>query len=277
MIALNQFADVFNSAVEGVAAALNTETKGIPLVVFNPLNIPREDVVEATVEFPSGIPKASAGDWLQMGRRFRPRFPVARSFSWPVCPRSDTPSTMFSPLRQGWFLHRPCGCRRMDLENAYYRVRLNQDGDVASIFDKENGRELLSAPARLAISYDNPAQWPAWNMDWEQEQAAPKAYVSGPAQIRVVEDGPARVAIEVTRETAGSHFVQTISLSAGDGGKRVEFGNVIDWKTRESNLKATFPLTASNLMATYNWDIGTIDRPTASQRNSKCRPINGST
>ena len=149
------------------------------------------------------------------------------------------------------------------LENAYYRVRLNQDGDVASIFDKENGRELLSAPARLAISYDNPAQWPAWNMDWEQEQAAPKAFVSGPAQVRVVEDGPARVAIEVSRDTAGSHFVQTISLSAGDGGKRVEFGNVIDWKTRESNLKATFPLTASNQMATYNWDIGTIERPTA--------------
>ena len=46
-------------------------------------------------------------------------------------------------------------------------------------------------------------------------------------------------------------------------GKRVEFSNVIDWNTRESNLKATFPLTASNHMATYNWDIGTIERPTA--------------
>jgi alpha-mannosidase len=152
---------------------------------------------------------------------------------------------------------------RDGLENAYYRVRLNQDGDVASIFDKAISRELLSAPARLAISYDNPSQWPAWNMDWEQEQAAPRAYVSGSAQIRVVEDGAARAAIEVTRETAGSRFVQTISLSAGDGGKRVEFANVIDWKTRESNLKATFPLTAANLMATYNWDIGTIERPTA--------------
>ena len=42
------------------------------------------------------------------------------------------------------------------LENAYYLVKLNSDGDVASIFDKSLGRELLSAPARLAISYDNP-------------------------------------------------------------------------------------------------------------------------
>jgi alpha-mannosidase len=100
-------------------------------------------------------------------------------------------------------------------------------------------------------------------MDWDQEQAAPKAYVSGPAKIRVVEDGPVRVGIEVSREAEGSHFMQTIRLSAGDAGKRVEFDNVIDWKTKESNLKATFPLAASNDLATYNWDIGTIQRPTA--------------
>ena len=57
--------------------------------------------------------------------------------------------------------------------------------------------------------------------------------------------------------------MQTIRLSAGDAGKRVEVQNAIDWNTRESNLKATFPLTASNRVATYNWDIGTIERPTA--------------
>ena len=72
-----------------------------------------------------------------------------------------------------------------------------------------------------------------------------------------------RVAVEVSREAAGSRLVQTIRLAAGDAGKRVEFANAIDWRTRESNLKATFPLAASNRMATYNWDIGTIERPTA--------------
>jgi len=100
-------------------------------------------------------------------------------------------------------------------------------------------------------------------MDWDQEQAPPKLYVGGQAMIRVVETGPARVAVEISRETAGSKFVQTVSLSAGDAGKRVEFRNAIDWNTKESNLKATFPLMASNQMATYNWDIGTIERPSA--------------
>ena len=262
VIAMNQFAGVLNSAVEGVAATLNTATKGVPLVVFNPLNIAREDAVEANVEFPGGMPKSvrvTAPDGHDVPAQiaggkviFVASVPSVGYAVYDVQPGDGSAGASTS-----------LGMSKGGLENAYYRVRLNEDGDVASIFDKENGRELLSAPARLAISYDNPAQWPAWNMDWEQEQAAPKAFVSGPAKVRVVEDGPARVAIEVTRETAGSHFVQTVSLSAGDGGKRVEFGNVIDWKTRESNLKATFPLTASNQMATYNWDIGTIERPTA--------------
>jgi alpha-mannosidase len=262
VIALNQFAGVLNNAVEGVAAGLNTDTKGIPIVIFNPLNIAREDVIEANVEFPDGMPKAvrvTAPDGKEVPAQisggnivFVATVPSVGYAVYDVQSADGSAASSSS-------LH----VSKDGLENAYYRVRLNQDGDVASIFDKENGRELLSAPARLAISYDNPAQWPAWNMDWEQEQAAPKAYVSGPAQIRVVEDGPARAAIEVTREAAGSRFVQTISLSAGDGGKRVEFGNAIDWKTRESNLKATFPMTANNLMATYNWDIGTIERPTA--------------
>ena len=57
VIAMNQFAGVLNNATEAVAAALNTTTKGVPIVVFNPLNIVREDLVEASVSFPEGIPK----------------------------------------------------------------------------------------------------------------------------------------------------------------------------------------------------------------------------
>ena len=132
---------------------------------------------------------------------------------------------------------------RASLENARYRVTLNTDGDVSSIFDKSLNKELLSAPIRLAISNDAPKQWPAWNMDFDQEQAAPRAYVSGPAKIRVVENGPARVALRYRAKTEGSKFVQTVRLSAGDAGNRVEFGNAIDWKTLSANLKAAFPLS----------------------------------
>jgi alpha-mannosidase len=261
VIAMNQFADVLKSGTEAVSAGMDTEGEGVAVVVFNPLNIGREDVVEAAVDFPGGLPKAvhviapdgsAAPAQISDGKVvFEASVPSVGYAVYHVLPGAGEANSSELHVTNN------------ELENAYYRVTLNADGDVASIFDKQANRELLAAPARLALSYDNPAQWPAWNMDWVQEQAKPKDYVSGPAKIRVVEDGPVRVAIEVTRETAGSRFVQTIHLSAGDAGKRVEFGNVIDWNTRETNLKATFPLTASNEMATYNWGIGTIQRPTA--------------
>jgi alpha-mannosidase len=145
-------------------------------------------------------------------------------------------------------------------------VRLNDDGDVASIFDKKIDRELLSAPVRLAISTDNPRQWPAWNMDFEDQQRPPRSFAGGPAKVRIVETGPVRVSLQVDREAEGSRFVQTISLSAGDAGNRVEFSNIIDWKTKGANLKATFPFAVENKLATYNWDIGTIQRPNAAER-----------
>jgi len=261
VIAMNQFAGVLTNATEGVAAALNTEVKGVPVVVFNPLNIAREDVVEASVEFPGGMPKAA--HITGPGGKEAP----AQISRGKVLFLADVPPTGYSvyDVQPGEAAGDTATLKVSNdsLENQYYRVTLNADGDVASIFDKSLGKELLAGPVRLAISYDNPGQWPAWNMDWDQEQAVPKEYVSGPAKVRVVENGPVRVALEVARETASSAFVETIRLSAGDAGKRVEFGNVIDWNTKESNLKATFPLTASNRMATYNWDIGTIRRPTA--------------
>jgi alpha-mannosidase len=261
VIAMNQFAGVFENASEAVTAALDTQTKGEPIVVFNPLNIAREDLVEARIDFAGGMPKAvrvfdSKGkevpSQISEGKIIFPAATPSVGYAvYEVQPAADSADTSTLHVSQD------------SLENEFYRVRLNADGDVTSIFDKSLNKEMLAAPARLAISYDNPERWPAWNMDWEQEQAAPREYVSGSAKIRVVENGPVRVAVEVSLETAGSKFVQTIRLSSGDAGKRIEFTNAIDWNTKESNLKATFPLTASNEKATYNWDIGTIDRPTA--------------
>jgi alpha-mannosidase len=257
VIAMNQFAQVLTSATESIVSGMNTETKGVPIVVYNPLNIQREDVVEATVSFPDGarnvlvygpdgreVPAQLSGGKLL----FLARVPSVGYAVYDAVALNAPP--MVGKLK----------VTESSLENERYRIKLDQSGDVSSIFDKTLSKEMLSAPTRLAIKTDKPEQWPAWNMDFSDQQKPPRSYVNGPAKIRVVEDGPVRVAIEVTRETEGSKFVQTIRLSAGDAGNRIEFGNVIDWNTREATLKATFPLAAANEMATYNWDVGTIER-----------------
>jgi alpha-mannosidase len=264
IITANQFAGVLSSASEAIAAGLNTQAIGTPIVVYNPLNIDREDVVEAKVTFASGTPKAARvkgpdgkefPGQIEGGRvLFLAKVPSVGYAVYDVLPAeapASNPDLKITPS---------------SLENARYRVQLNQSGDVSSIYDKSLTKELLSAPVQLAISTDIPKQYPAWNMEFEQEQAAPRAYVGGPAQIRIKESGPIRVSLEVTRETEESKFVQTISLAAGDAGNQVEFGNAIDWRTLAANLKVAFPLSASNENATYNQEVGTIERPNANER-----------
>ena len=263
-IAANQFAGVLTSATEAIASGMDTQGKGTSIVVYNPLNIAREDLVEASIAFPGGIPKAvrvygpddkEAPAQLEGGKvLFLAQAPSVGYAVYHVVPAESSATDETVAVTES------------SLENARYRVQVNQDGDVSSIYDKSLSKELLSAPIRLAISTDVPKQYPAWNMDFDQEQAAPRAYVSGPAQIRIVERGPVRVSLEVTRQTENSKFVQTIRLSAGDAGNRVEFGNAFDWQTLAANLKVAFPLSPSNEDATYNWDVGTIERPNAQER-----------
>ena len=59
VIAANQFAGVLTSATEAISSGLDTNVGGIPIVVFNPLNVSREDVVEARIAFSGRISKIS--------------------------------------------------------------------------------------------------------------------------------------------------------------------------------------------------------------------------
>jgi alpha-mannosidase len=263
VLAMNQFAGVLTSATEAVASGMNTQTKGTAIIVYNPLNIQREDVVEADLSFPNGAPKA-VRVYGPDGREVPAQIDSANNGAAKVLFLATAPSVGFA-VYAVQAADAPGAASELkvtssSLENARYNLKLDENGDVSSIFDKTLHRELLAGPIRFAISTDNPRQWPAWNMDFEDEQRPPRSFVGGPAKIRVVENGAVRVAVEVAREGENSTFVQTIRLSAGDAGNRVEFSNAIDWKTKESNLKATFPLTAANKLATYNWDVGTIQR-----------------
>jgi alpha-mannosidase len=264
VIAANQFAAVLISASAAVASGLDTRTQGVPVVVYNPLNIARQDMVDAAVVFPGSAPKAvrvygpdgqeAPAQWENGKVVFLARVPSVGYAVFDVRPAAQ--ATMNNALRVSDRL----------LENQRYQVLLDEDGNVSSIYDKKLGRELLSAPLKLAISTDIPRNYPAWNMDFAQEQAAPRTFVSGPAEIRISENGPARVSLEVTRQAEGSRFVQTVSLAAGEAGNRVDLRYAIDWKTAGSNLKAAFSLSASNPKATYSWDIGTIERSNAKLR-----------
>jgi alpha-mannosidase len=121
---------------------------------------------------------------------------------------------------------------------------------------------LLSGNATLSFLHEHPSHWPAWNMDWSDRQQPPVESVGSPAEITLVEAGPVRATFKIVREARGSKFTQWIQLAAGDAGKRVMVKNQVAWQSRGVSLKASFPLTVRNNMATYNLGLGTIERPT---------------
>ena len=270
LLSQNQFAEVLTSSVGAAARALDTRTRGVPIVVYNPLSIAREDVVAAEVRFAGRAPR-----WVrvfgpdgkevpsQIGERHADRLLVV--FFAAVSPVSFT---VFDVRAS----ETPCAIRtglsvsESMVENGHYAVKLDANGDVASIFDKRVRKELLAGPLRFELRRDNPDGFFSWEIPYRDEAAAPLGYVRGPVRARVVERGPARVAVEIVRHSGDSTFVQRIRLAAGRAGDRVEFDTRIDWKTRSTLVKAAFPFTASNPNATYDLGLGTIERPNNTER-----------
>ncbi len=274
IIAMNSSASALSDAVGAVARALDTRADGgRPLVVFNPLSVEREDVAQAELDgVVEGEPDLHVGTGVQVfdgaghpvptqllpndndrqaGKcrfLFVAKVPPIGFAVFTVKPSTNAP---------------PASALKADehsIENDRYRVKLNYAGDIASVVDKSVGRELLFAPARLAFQTEFPSEWPAWNMEWKDRRQPPRGHVDGPAKIRVVENGPVRAAIEVTREAENSIFTQTIRLAAGSAGDRLEVANHVDWQSKMCCLKVEFPLTVTNELATYNWELGKIQR-----------------
>ncbi len=272
IIAMNSFASALSDAVGGGARALDTKVDGRPLVVFNPLSVEREDVVQAELD---GVVEGQVD--LHVGTAAQVIDGAGHPVPTQMLPNetdqqagkcrflflAKVPPLSFSVFSVKPSAETPASTLKADensVENARYRVTLNDAGDISSVYDKTAKRELLFAPARLAIQTEIPSDWPAWNMDWKDRVNPPRAHVGGPAKIRVVENGPVRAAVEVTREAENSIFVQTIRLAAGGAGDRLEVANKVDWQGKMCCLKVEFPLTVTNQMATYNWELGKIER-----------------
>jgi alpha-mannosidase len=275
-LAANQFCGVLEDAASTVISGMDTRPasgSATTLVVYNPLSVEREDVVEAEILAGAGPfkgVKVTGPDGKQVPAQVTT---VSAGKSVTVAFLARAPSVGFASYSAELVpdaLNTPSALKVSDheLENESYIVKLDAHGDISSIKDKKASKELLSAPARLGLYHENPRNWPAWNQDWADRQLPAKSFAgdSGPVTFKVVENGPARVAVEVTREAEGSTFTQRIRLCSGGASGRVEVDNDINWRTRQRSLRASFPLTVSNPKATYDIQSGVIERGNASAK-----------
>lgn len=264
LLSLGDFGSEETHGAGVLAQALDTTASGVPLVVYNSLSIAREDVVEAVVDFADAAPVAVRvfdpdGNEVpsQIGAPSGNKVPVTFVASVPangaavfdVRPAA-TPSSLNTGL----------SVSTSQIENQRYRVQINAVGDVSSIFDKLNSRELLSAPIRWGFFYDASTSWPAWEILYSTVSASPVSYLGGTPIVTVLESGPARASLGITRVNGGSTFTERLRLSGGAGGDRLEWDVSVNWSTPQTLLKVVFPLSAANPFATFDLGLGTVQR-----------------
>ena len=148
--------------------------------------------------------------------------------------------------------------REHTLENSKYRLIFNKNGDIASLIDKELGTQLLEKPIKLALMSNlGELNYPSWEIRKEDLDKEPYLYANTP-EFEIIENGPARIAVKVSRHAQSSKIEQVVSLDAFSQFVRVD--NFIDWQERRTLLKAQFPFTCKNEAATYDLGLGCIKR-----------------
>jgi alpha-mannosidase len=170
-------------------------------------------------------------------------------------------------------VHEPLLATTREMENLYLRIRFRENGSLASIYDKEAGREVLTGPGhQLWLYTDLPRQFDAWDIDSSYVEEGVELIPSGPAVL--TENGPLRGSLRVAYQYDAIEIVQTYRLRRLS--RILEIYNRVHWSGRRRMLRAIIPLdirthemwaeTAFGAVARFNnrntpWDQARFEVP----------------
>ncbi|MGB7266807.1 MAG: glycoside hydrolase family 38 C-terminal domain-containing protein [Terracidiphilus sp.] len=260
--------EISHKALGTIAARVDTAAgAGVPLFVFNPLGWNRSGTLTVSVQMPDPAATVSV---IDSSGRVLPSEVISKDESTHtfrlLVAADDVPSIGYEVL------HVVPGERPFasdlrvsgtTLENATLRLVVDpKTGCITSLYDRKANFETLAAGAcgnELEAFHDLPKKYDAWNID-PGTLDAPPIRLTKADSVQVIEKGPMRAVVRVTRTWQSSRFVQDIVLTAGSD--QVVVVNDIDWHERHILLKAAFPLASTSPFATFEIPYGTIRRPT---------------
>ena len=147
------------------------------------------------------------------------------------------------------------------IENRFFRVELDDEGNIVRLLDKRQGREVVPAGQRaneLQLFQDGPEREAAWNIHATFEK---RTYAWEPGTtLEVVETGPVRAVVRITRRYRASTVAQDMILY--DRVPRIDFVTRADWQARQVMLKAAFPVAVRSPRASFEIQFGAVERPT---------------
>ena len=176
---------------------------------------------------------------------------------------SDVPS-------YGWTVVKETTCENdviasdKTLENKFYIVKFDDNGNICSLYDKRLGKEFVQQGCvinRLEISEDYPREYDAWELTNYYKQKT--STIDDVSAFELVENEVAK-GFKITRKYLDSVITQYIWLYSGEVIDRIDIETEIDWKESHKILKAAFPVDVHANEATYEIQFGNVKRPTHS-------------
>jgi len=259
--ALGVFRIVKTQALKALCRHISTNSlPGTPVVVFNSLGWPRTDLAEIGVDGPSSFTVLDSSGQPVPSQAVEERngedklLFVAR----------EVPSVghrVFFLRKEQTERKSVLKASKRTLENRFFRLRLNNRGEITRLTDKRCGREVIPRRERanvLQLFEDKPGLYDAWDIVPTYKD---KCWGIPPAKrMEVVETGPVRAGIVVERGFFDSRLVQRIWIY--EDIPRIDFETWADWRERNKLLKVAFPVDILARHATYDLSYGSITRPT---------------
>lgn len=147
------------------------------------------------------------------------------------------------------------------IDTPYYKLKWNEFGQLISIFDKENNREVLAKGQRgnvLQMFEDKPMAHEAWDIDIYYQEKMRE--VTDLQNIELIEVGNLKAVVRFNYKYMNTTISQDMVTYAND--RRIDFITNVDWREQKQLLKVAFPVDIRSTMATYDVQFGNVKRPT---------------
>lgn len=269
-LSLSQFKNEYLGAGKVIHSQLNTswvDDESIVLIVNNPTQFTYKGVVEAQIRIKKNCKYVCVYD--KAGNEYPSQVVKKIGKNLTIVFQAEISGLGFKAFGVK-ASSEPCKIKtdvkisNHTLENDKYKLIFNRNGDIAYLFDKKLNKSLIDSPIKMALLKDTGSlAYPSWEVRKEDLDAEPYCYANTP-EFTILEDGPVRVSVKVSREAEYSTIDQIVTLWAG--GEFVEVQNFVNWKTRRTMLKAVFPLSAHNKNASYDLGLGVIKRGNNSEK-----------
>ena len=257
-----------HNALSDIDSHIDTDAHtGVPILIWNTLSFNRTGIVEVNVQMPQAEPNGISvldAHGMPVPMQILSQDSSTHSYRLLLEPK-DVPSVGYTVLHAVPGTRKVASDLKVDgttLENSALRVVIDpKNGCITSLYDKQSRFESLASGScgnLLQAFVDKPKEYDAWNIDSNFSEHETDLTMAD--SVQVIERGPVRSEVRITRHWDKSPFVQNIILYAGL--KRVDVVNDVDWHETHILLKAGFTLAASGPKATFEIPYGTIERPT---------------